>query len=278
MSQTPPNFPNQPAPGQPGAPGQFNPAPQPPAYGAPPPSAGTSSSKVVLIVLLCMIPVCLCGGGVLVGLMLPAVQAAREAARRMECSNNMKQIGLALHNYHDAYKQFPPAYTTNWQGQPMHSWRTSILPFMEQQPLYERIDWDQPWDSPANAFLQDAVVPTYSCPSTPMEPTLTTYVAVVDAKTAFTGAQGMQIRDFLDGTSNTILMVETSTANARHWADPTDIDLPTYLGASGNFSHPGGYHVLMADGSVRFLTLSIESGLNEALTTRAGGEEIGLNY
>ncbi len=92
--------------------------------------------------------------GVLVGLLLPAVQAAREAARRMSCSNNMKQLGLALHNYHDTHGKFPPGviwgpgkapYTQPYH----HTWNVMILPFMEQQPLYDSVNLDLPiWGQP----------------------------------------------------------------------------------------------------------------------------------
>ncbi len=80
-----------------------------------------------------MIPVFLVCSGILAGLLLPAVQAAREAARRVQCSNNLKQIGLALHNYNAAYKSLPPPYTVDANGQKLHSWRTLILPFIEQK-------------------------------------------------------------------------------------------------------------------------------------------------
>lgn len=75
--------------------------------------------------------------GVLVGLLLPAVQSARESARRTQCSNNLRQLALALHNYHDTNKTFPWGATGGWG----HSWHAFILPFMEQQPLYEIIPW-----------------------------------------------------------------------------------------------------------------------------------------
>ncbi len=110
--------------------------------------------------------------GILVALLLPAVQAAREAARRMSCSNNSKQIGLALHNYHDIHKCFPkivwgapdrPEYEIGFLPQAYHhTWITTILPFMEQQPLYDQIDftlwaWGQPHIS--------REVSTLRCPS-----------------------------------------------------------------------------------------------------------------
>ncbi|HYM99856.1 MAG TPA: DUF1559 domain-containing protein, partial [Aestuariivirgaceae bacterium] len=92
--------------------------------------------------------------GVLVAMLLPAVQAAREAARRSSCSNNLKQIGLALHNYHDTFKALPRAVT--WGGGPTtpqlpyhHTWITNILPFIEQKPLYDSINHNAPaWGQP----------------------------------------------------------------------------------------------------------------------------------
>ncbi|APZ94979.1 DUF1559 domain-containing protein [Fuerstiella marisgermanici] len=94
--------------------------------------------KVVGLVLI---------GGVLLAMLLPFNRGS-EAPRRLQCKNNLKQIGLALHNYHDVYEAFPPAFTVNSDGHPLHSWRTLILPFMEQQALYDSIDLSKPWSDP----------------------------------------------------------------------------------------------------------------------------------
>ncbi len=113
--------------------------------------------------------------GILIALLLPAVQAAREAARRMQCSNNLKQIGLALHNYHDTNKVFPPG--SFWYGLDYASYRGSILirllPFLEQQPLYDLYDFrnsggvsvDNQTMPGSTALIQSNIVPTYICPS-----------------------------------------------------------------------------------------------------------------
>ncbi|MEX0818470.1 MAG: DUF1559 domain-containing protein, partial [Pirellulaceae bacterium] len=120
--------------------------------------------------------------GILVALLLPAVQAAREAARRMQCSNNLKQLGLALHNYHDTLKTFPPGYVSNrpgvegsssWcrsggvQGAP---WTALILPYMEQQNLHDQFNFNVPFQATSNQMAppnSNVVIPldTYSCPS-----------------------------------------------------------------------------------------------------------------
>ncbi|WDQ17851.1 DUF1559 domain-containing protein [Rhodopirellula sp. P2] len=213
-------------------------------------------------------------GGILVGLMLPAVEAAREAARRMSCSNNMKQIGLALHNYHAAYNQLPPAYTVDKDGNKLHSWRVAILPFMEQQALYQQIDLSKPWDAPENAGVASTAVSAYACPSKKGDPLMTTYVAVVDPSGMFEGAIPTTFGQATDGLSNTILLVETEHQNEVHWMSPEDIDLQTLLARSEDDSHQGGGHMFFGDGAVKFITNSIEVGLLEALATKDGGEGI----
>jgi len=119
--------------------------------------------------------------GILVALLLPAIQAAREAARRSQCGNNMKQLGVALHNYHDAHAVFPPGVIANTlnasMGAPQAfpgamSWMPLVLPFMEQGPLYEEL---LPWMSTRNSMhfpsrIMNSVVPSLMCPSDPAAP------------------------------------------------------------------------------------------------------------
>ena len=118
--------------------------------------------------------------GILVALLLPAVQAAREAARRSQCGNNLKQIGIAMHNYHDSYKCFPPSMIADDNGRPLHGWRTALLPYVEQQLLYDQYDCNVAWDAPENRMLLQTPLTTYRCPSeAAAPPDHTNYVRVV---------------------------------------------------------------------------------------------------
>ena len=102
---------------------------------------------------------------VLIALLLPAVQSAREAARRAQCVNNLKQIGLAMHNYASANGGFPPAAIVDPRGKPLLSWRVAILPYLDANPLYAKFKLDEPWDSPHNKELLKYMPAVYGCPS-----------------------------------------------------------------------------------------------------------------
>jgi prepilin-type processing-associated H-X9-DG protein len=102
--------------------------------------------------------------GILIALLLPAVQAAREAARRMQCTNNLKQIGLAIHGYHDVHKQIPPAYLCK---QPEVAVHTYLLPFIEQQAAYDAYDFTVSWNNSANKAATEVDIPAFVCPTAP---------------------------------------------------------------------------------------------------------------
>lgn len=228
---------------------------------------------VVLLLLLC------CGGGALFFFRSAgvAVTQVRGAAQRTQCVNNLKQIGLALHNYHDVNQSFPPAYIADANGKPMHSWRVLILPYLDQQALYQQYRFDEPWDGPHNSQLAARMPPVFHCPDDPAGTSQTHYLAVSGPGTAFDGSQGARISAFTDGLSNTLLVVESTKAT--NWMAPVDLDAaemsfvindPTKP-AIGS-PHEGGANLLYGDGSVHFATPAVSAETIRGLTTRAGNE------
>jgi Protein of unknown function (DUF1559)/Domain of unknown function (DUF4190) len=216
---------------------------------------------------------------ILMALLLPAVQAAREAARRAQCVNNIKQIGLAMHNYVSAYDCFPPAAIYDEDGKPLLSWRVLVLPYLGQGPLYSKFHLDEPWDSPNNKPLGDVMLSVFKCPSDPEPGVLTKYQVFVDPRSMFTGKpSGVSIREVTDGTSNTLLVVEA--AHAVPWSKPEDLTVAAMTDpALGTGSkHPGGFDASMADGSVRFIKSSPTNPVNpqmlRAWVTRDNGEVV----
>jgi len=250
----------------------------------PPTGAKSAGGASVVFVILAIVGVgVLACGGVLVALLLPAVQSAREAARRMQCMNNLKQIALALHNYHDTYNAMPPAYTVDATGKKLHSWRTIILPYVEGSAAYGQIDLNEPWDSPRNQSVAGMMPACYRCPNDATNgpgSMYTNYVAVSGVGTILEGEKAHGIRDVLDGTSNTVMVVE-ATGSGIHWMEPRDMDLNAFVAQYGGPSpgkggHPGGANVAMADGSVRFVPSTTPAQVRQAMATRAGGEVVQL--
>ncbi len=215
--------------------------------------------------------------GVLVAMLLPAVQAAREAARRAQCVNNLKQIGLAMHSYHDANGHFPNTILSK-DGQRLLSWRVAILPYIEQKSLYEKFKRDEPWDSPHNKALLDQMPRIFACPSRPSQPGLTPYRGFRGDGAFFQDGNPSKLDNITDGTTNTIMVVEGREDVP--WTSP-DSDLPFDLMAAPSLlgagsSHPGGFNALFADGSVRFLKTTLSPEVFRAFITRSAGDVIGV--
>jgi prepilin-type N-terminal cleavage/methylation domain-containing protein/prepilin-type processing-associated H-X9-DG protein len=275
---------------------------------------------------------------VLIGLLLPAVQKVREAAARTQCANNMRQIGIAMHNYHDAYRAFCPGRTT---VAPMHSWTAHILPFIEQDNVQRAYSFNLDWNNPVNYTAIRIQVNIFNCPATPpglrtdnniaAAPACGDYSTISEIKwfvaincfgyPRFTNVTGdprqvgalvkdqrTRITEITDGTSNTILVAEDagrpdlyitggvkgdpSIAGWKEggWADPgapfsidgsdTNGSVPgsCAMNCSNNSEvysfHNGGALFLFADGSVHFISSSLDLCTLAALVTRAGSEQV----
>ena len=213
--------------------------------------------------------------GFLFLLLMPAVRTPRHAARRSQCRNNLKQIGLALHNYHDSYGVFPPAYTVDASGRKLHSWRTLVLPYLDQAALYEKIDLAKPWDDPVNAELTRTPVQAYFCPSMKGDATQTTYHAVVSPESILRPEQSLEGKAVTDGLSNTLIVVEVESAGEVPWASPEDhgAEYLQTVTETTVTSHEGGSHGLLADGSVRFFDKKMPADVHRGLISAAAGDK-----
>jgi hypothetical protein len=227
------------------------------------PGKGSGSSTWIIIV------VAVIGGGLLLlgcvaAMLFPAVQQAREAARRSSCKSKLNQIGIAIHIHHETTTQLPPVYVTSADGTRLQSWRTAILPHLEQQALYNRIDQERAWDAPPNKHLLDIHLPVYTCPSsTDTLSKFTNYAGVSGLGTVFDpGMPVMRFREITDGSSNTLMVGEVLSNMSIPWAKPEDVDISTHpgLNSPGGFSssHKDGVQFLMGDGAVRFVKESID--------------------
>lgn len=211
--------------------------------------------------------------GILTGMLLPAVQSAREAARRMASSNNLKQLILAFHNYESAYRRLPPRAITAKDGTPLLSWRVAILPFIDQNDLYEKFHLDEPWDSANNKALIEKMPAVFASQYAGSEPGHSNYVYPYGL-----GLPGSEERlrfaNITDGTSNTIALVEVDILNAVPWTAPEDFDVDE-APLTDAFDLLVGASVAFFDGSVRFISRNIDEETLNALLTHDGGEVVG---
>ncbi|MFM8275244.1 MAG: DUF1559 domain-containing protein, partial [Gemmata sp.] len=209
--------------------------------------------------------------------LMPAVAKVREAASRTHSANNLKQIGLACHNYHDANGVWPHDIVDK-NGKPLLSWRVAILPYIEQENVYKLFKLDEPWDSENNKRAAQVMIKTYVSPNAALpdknEYGLTSYRGISGKGAMFETGRKLRIADITDGTSNTILAIETN--DLVPWAKPDDYPfdekkpLPKIV-------PPGDqkvFQTLFADGSVRAISTSVAEKTLKALMTRAGGEVI----
>jgi hypothetical protein len=210
--------------------------------------------------------------------LVPGLQNMREAAGRMSSSNNLKQIGLAIHEFHEANGRLPTDILDK-NGKPLLSWRVEILPYLEQNNLYKQFKLDEPWDGPNNKKWSQVLVKTFMAPNVPpparFEWGMTSYRGIAGPGAAFETGKKLRLTDFTDGTSNTIVAIETN--DWVPWAKPEDYPFDPNKPLP-KIAPPGKANVfqaVFADGSVRAIGTTVPEKTLKAFFTRNGGEAIG---
>jgi hypothetical protein len=211
-------------------------------------------------------------GKVQATLLSEAIDNAKKAAS----INNMKQFGLAMHNYHDANRHFPAAAIYSLDGKPLLSWRVAILPMMEYGNLYDQFHFDEPWDSEHNKKLIDKIPEIYRSPKSKLkEPGKTNYVVPVGPGTVFEGHEGMPIKNITDGTAHTIMAVEVDDAHAVIWSKPDDLPYDPKEPAKGlGGLYKDFFIALFCNGSVHVIELPCSDENLRSLFSAAAGDPV----
>jgi hypothetical protein len=205
---------------------------------------------------------------------LKGFEQRRSASKFIQSANNMKQIGLCMHNYHDAHKRFPGRAICDKRGKPLLSWRVAILPYLDEGELYKQFHLDEPWDSPHNRKLLEKMPEALRSPVSKAPPNTTTYLVPVGPGTVFERKDGCRLRDIKDGSTNTVMLIEASDDRAVPWTRPDDWRYDPAKPTAGLAKASGDViRVLFCDGSVRPVMLGLDIKGWKAMLTRAGGEK-----
>ena len=211
-----------------------------------------------------------------IALRVPLPPLRQNAAPEDKSTQDLRQLGLALHNYHDTFKTFPPAYRSDQDGRPLLSWRVLVLPFLEQGALYDQFRLDEPWDSEHNRQLIAAMPAVFRSPASRADPGKTNYLGVGGRHGIFPGEKGINFAKITDGTSNTIAILEVDDAAAIEWTRPGDFDpnVEDLTGTLGGLRN-GRFLAVFADGATSMISSRVARAALNALFTRDGGEPVG---
>ena len=240
--------------------------------------AGGSNTGVIVGIVVGVLALSMCACvPVMIGLLLPAVQNVRTAAARVNSQNNMKVIGLAMHNQESATGSLQGPFAPGATNQD-HSFRVGLLPYMGQDGLYKQIDLTQPWDSVKNAPLTGTSIKEFLDPANPASVgTATPYRLFVGPGAIFDGTAKMPtLMSITDGISNTIMAV--SATQTVPWAKPQElpygpgVELPPL----GSTPTADGFNALMADGSVRYIRKTIPNADLRSLIEKADGRVVNI--
>ncbi|WP_165223421.1 DUF1559 family PulG-like putative transporter [Aquisphaera insulae] len=207
-----------------------------------------------------------------------AYEHGRHAASRGWCGNNLKQIALAMRSYEDDYHALPPACTVDANGRRLHSWRTLILPYLDQEALYKSIDLSKPWDDPANAKARAAMPSVYRCYLSKAPKNTTTYLANAAEGGCLVPGRPRRLDEITDGLLWTLLAIEVDEPHAVPWMAPIDADEALILGLSpgSKLTHAGGVNAAFGGGDATFMKATKPAQTRRDWISIAGGDGICL--
>ena len=214
---------------------------------------------------------------VLLGMLAPAVSGVRRARPRrnvvrMGVGNQMKQLGLAMHNYHSAYRKLPDAVNRDEAGKPLLSWRVHVLPFIEEQALYQEFHLDEPWDSEHNIKLLPKMPELFKHPSINTAAGKTVFQVPVGKQVMFSKDQKRSFRDITDGLSNTIMIVQSNAESAVEWSKPSDTEFDLDRPAESLGFVDGRTGVIMGDGAWVQHDQAVDAKQWQSMLTRAAND------
>lgn len=200
-----------------------------------------------------------------------------DVRNRTQCKYNLKQIGLAMHNYHDAWKKFPPAIGSA----PPVSWRVALLPYLDQTAVYSRYDQKRAWNQVPNLLVAAERVEVWICPSnySPKDANgfyCAAYSMLTGSRTIGGNPQGTSLLDIIDGSSNTAMVVEACGAQIP-WSEPRDVNIDQRpIGINLNGQRPGqsaslisgyhyGAHIMLVDGAIRWMAPKTDPSILQKL-------------
>lgn len=199
---------------------------------------------------------------VLLGFILPAIDPAAEARRRMICSNNLRQIASAIRDYEIANGFLPQPFISSDTGERLLSWRVLLLPYLGEKELFEQIDQSKPWDDPANIKIGERMPILFRCHESRRQSkwftigNATSYVAVVGPGTAWPTTGLRTTSSFFDPEAINIIVLE-SDRHQVHWMSPNDPTMDQFLSTMHLHNpHGGGFHCVDLRGNTRFLSNS----------------------
>jgi Protein of unknown function (DUF1559) len=191
--------------------------------------------------------------------------------------SKLRQIALALDRYAKEHGALPPVYTTDANGKPLHSWRTLILPYLDEKQLYESIDLSKPWDDPVNAKALSTHLSIFQCPSAPSEDNRTTFLAVVTPNSCLRPNESRKIAEITDGVEETVAVVEFDKEHAVPWMSPMDADeslILRMLGPKSKTPHPGGFNAAFVSGDIKSISTETSADDLRAMISIAGNDKV----